>query len=380
MNIRPAERLNELQEYYFSKKLKEVAKLNQEGKDIINMGIGSPDLMPDADVISELIESTIQPKNHGYQAYQGIPQLRSAISKFSKEKYNISLEQNEILPLLGSKEGITHISLAYLNPGDHVLIPELGYPTYTSVTKMVGATPVYYPLLEHQNWEPDWNFLDNFDYSKAKIIWLNYPHMPTGQKGSLAILEKFVSLARAKGILLCHDNPYSFIQNNEPMSIFNVEGSREVALELNSFSKTFNMAGWRVGWLAGNESLLEPVIRIKSNMDSGMFKPVQLAAAKALSLGAEWYQKLDAIYSERRQLVNQLLEKLNCTIADNQAGMFVWAKVPEHDANHWCDHLLYKKGIFVTPGHIFGVAGSSYIRISLCMDKELIQKAIDRLV
>ncbi|MFT6867617.1 MAG: LL-diaminopimelate aminotransferase [Cyclobacteriaceae bacterium] len=380
MNIRPADRLSELQEYYFSKKLKEVAKLNQEGKDIINMGIGSPDLMPDAVVISELIETTIQSQNHGYQAYQGIPELRKALAQFSKAKYNIDLDQNEVLPLIGSKEGITHISFAYLNPGDQVLIPELGYPTYTSVTKMVGGVPIYYPLLENQNWEPDWGFLNSLDYSKVKIIWLNYPHMPTGQKGSADILQEFVELAKRKGILLCHDNPYSFIQNDQPLSIFNVPGAKEVALELNSFSKTFNMAGWRVGWLSGNSSLLEPVIRIKSNMDSGMFKPIQMAATKALSLGQEWYDKLDVIYAERRLLVNQFLLKLNCKIAEGQAGLFVWAKVPKFDADHMCDYLLYKKGIFVTPGHIFGETGSLYIRVSLCMDKQLIQKAIERLV
>jgi LL-diaminopimelate aminotransferase len=379
MIIKPADRLEELKEYYFSKKLKEVAKLKSEGKDIINLGIGSPDLAPDGNVISALIENAISPFNHGYQAYQGIVELREAIAVFQKEKFNVDCKSTNILPLIGSKEGITHISMAYLNPGDRVLIPALGYPTYTSVTKMVGAVPVYYPLLEDQNWEPDWAFLESQDYSTIKILWLNYPHMPTGRKGSLDLMEKFVDLAKRKGVLLCHDNPYSFILNVERFSIFNVDGADEVALELNSLSKTFNMAGWRIGWLMGNESLLEPVIRVKSNMDSGMFKPMQLAAVKALSLGQNWYDGMNNIYGQRRERVHSFLQKLGCKVADNQAGLFVWAKVPEGNADMMCDMLLYQKDIFVTPGHIFGEAGSDFIRISLCLPAETIQKAIDRL-
>ena len=379
MIIKPAERLSELKEYYFSHKLKEVAKLRSEGKDIINLGIGSPDLVPDGQVISALIEAAISPDNHGYQAYQGIPELRSSIVEFYGEKYGCQLSVDKVLPLIGSKEGITHISMAYLNDGDRVLIPALGYPTYTSVTKMVGAKPVYYPLMEERNWEPDWDFLEAQDYSNIKIIWLNYPHMPTGSKGSLDLLKKFVELAKRKSVLLCHDNPYSFILNEKPLSIFNVEGAEEVALELGSLSKTFNMAGWRVGWLAGNSELLEPVIKVKSNMDSGMFKPIQLAAVQALALNADWYDKINKTYGERRALINSFLKKLGCSIADGQAGMFVWAKTPNGSADEVCDSLLYEKGVFVTPGHIFGEAGSGYIRLSLCMPVETIQKAIDRL-
>lgn len=379
MIISPADRLNELHEYYFSQKLKEVSRLRSKGKDIINMGIGSPDLMPEGSVITELIETTIQSASHGYQPYQGIPDLRKAISFFSNEKYEVDLTENEILPLIGSKEGITHISLAYLNPGDKVLIPELGYPTYSSVTKMVGAEVVYYPLDEANDWIPDWNFLENYDYSNTKIIWLNYPHMPTGQSGSLEILSRFVKLADDKGILLCHDNPYSFLQRDNPLSIFKVEGAKGVALELNSLSKTFNMAGWRVGWIAGDKGLLAPVLKVKSNMDSGMFKPIQKAAIKALQLGTEWYEKLHETYNARRVLVNEFLTELGCERKEGQAGMFVWAEVAKDNADHLCDYLLYEKGIFVTPGHIFGEKGSKYIRVSLCLEESLIEQAIDRL-
>ncbi|MFY0598348.1 MAG: aminotransferase class I/II-fold pyridoxal phosphate-dependent enzyme [Cyclobacteriaceae bacterium] len=379
MIIHPADRLLELKEYYFSKKLKEVAKLKAEGKEIINMGIGSPDLMPDKTVISELVKAASAPENHGYQPYQGIPELRAEISAFGKSQYQISLADDEILPLIGSKEGITHISLAYLNAGDKVLIPELGYPTYSSVTKMVGAIPLQYPLREEANWEPDWNFLENHDYSETKIIWLNYPHMPTGQRGTEEILRKFVKLAKAKGVLLCHDNPYSLIQTGKPLSIFNIEEAMDVALELNSLSKTFNMAGWRVGWVSGNKELLNPVLKVKSNMDSGMFKPVQAAAIKALALSQDWYETVASIYGERRILVNDFLTKLDCTVSENQAGMFVWAKVNKSDSDKLCDYLLYEKDIFITPGHVFGDKGKSYVRVSLCLDKQLIQKSIDRL-
>ncbi|WP_258104428.1 pyridoxal phosphate-dependent aminotransferase [Marinoscillum sp. MHG1-6] len=379
MIIKPAERLSSLQEYYFSKKLKEVADLKSKGKDIINLGIGSPDMIPDAEVISAMIEGALEPANHGYQPYQGIPDLKQAIVNFHKSRYDVGLGINEVLPLIGSKEGITHISLAYLNSGDQVLIPSLGYPTYTSVTRMVQAEPVYYPLLEDKGWEPDWEFLEGLDFSRIKLLWLNYPHMPTGTKGSLDWLKKFVDLARRKQVLLCHDNPYSFIQNDHPLSIFNVDGAKEVAVELNSLSKTFNMAGWRVGWVAGDSMILEPILRVKSNMDSGMFKPVQLAAVKALELGNEWFEGINRVYTRRRKLAEQFLEIAGCKIAPDQAGMFVWAKVGEGDADPLCDHLLYEKDVFVTPGHIFGEQGHQYIRISLCMKEEIIVKAIERI-
>lgn len=379
MIIKPAERLTELKEYYFSSKLKEVAKLKSEGKDIINLGIGSPDLAPDSRVISRMIEEVISPQNHGYQPYQGISELRDAISKFYETRLKWSCDSSQILPLMGSKEGITHISMAYLNPGDQVLIPALGYPTYTAVTKMLGAQPLYYPLVEEANWEPDWAFLESQDYSKIKLLWLNYPHMPTGRVSTLELLERFVDLAIRKGVLLCHDNPYSFILNDHPLSIFNVAGALEVAVELSSLSKTFNMAGWRVGWLAGDPALLDPVMKVKSNMDSGMFKPLQLAAVEALRLGDEWYIEMNKIYAERRALVNNFLAKVDCKVSDTQAGMFVWAKVTGETSDDLCDTLLYEKGIFITPGHIFGEAGASFVRLSLCMPAQTIQKAIDRL-
>lgn len=377
--IRPADRLSQLQEYYFSKKLKEVARLKAEGKDVINMGIGSPDKIPHADVISELIESSVRPDSHSYQPYQGIPLLKDAIVDFNKRKYNVDVSGSEILPLIGSKEGITHVSLAYLNPGDGVLVPELGYPTYSSVTNMVQGKLDYYPLVEDKNWEPDWEFLDNYDFTNVKILWLNYPHMPTGQKGSMEILERFVKLAQDKQFLLCHDNPYSFLQHDKPLSIFNVEGAREVAIELNSLSKTFNMAGWRVGWIVGAEHILEPILKVKSNMDSGMFKPVQLAAVKALGLGDSWFQNQSDLYASRRRVMQEFLDLLKCDVEPDQAGMFVWAKVASGTADELCDSLLYQKEIFVTPGHIFGAKGNNYIRVSLCLDKGIIQKAINRL-
>ncbi|MEO9476693.1 MAG: aminotransferase class I/II-fold pyridoxal phosphate-dependent enzyme [Cyclobacteriaceae bacterium] len=377
--IRPADRLSQLQEYYFSKKLKEVARLKAEGKDIINMGIGSPDKIPHEHVISELIESSIRPDSHGYQPYQGIPALREAIIDFTTKQYHVKLAPEEILPLIGSKEGITHISLAYLNPEDVVLVPELGYPTYSSVTNMVQGKLDFYPLEEDKNWEPDWEFFDKYDFTNVKIMWLNYPHMPTGQKGSLEILERFVKLAQDKQFLLCHDNPYSFLQDDKPLSIFNIEGAKEVAVELNSLSKTFNMAGWRVGWIAGAQHILEPILKVKSNMDSGMFKPVQLAAAKALSLGDSWYQNQSDLFASRRKSMQEFLNLLECDVEPDQAGMFVWAKVGSGTADELCDRLLYEKEIFVTPGHIFGPKGNNYIRVSLCLDESIIQKAIKRL-
>lgn len=380
MIIQPADRLDDLQEYYFSKKLKEVNRLKAEGRPIINMGIGNPDLAPHDSVIAALLTHAEEKQNHGYQPYQGIAELREAIVGFSAKKFGIELIGNEVLPLIGSKEGITHVSLAYLNPGDKVLVPELGYPTYTSVTKMVGAIPIYYPLIADKNWEPDWGFLEAHDYSDTKMIWINYPHMPTGQKGSLELLEKFVKLAKAKGVLLCHDNPYSFIQNDNPLSVFNVKGAKEVAVELNSLSKTFNMAGWRVGWLAGDQETLAPVLKIKSNMDSGMFKPIQMAAISALSMGEDWFEQIIETYSGRRELVNIFLNKLGCSTDADQSGMFVWAKIPSGTADQMCDQMLYEKDIFVTPGHIFGDKGAAHIRVSLCIDDSLIQEAINRLL
>ena len=379
MIIQPSDRLNTAEEYYFSKKLKEIALLNQSGERVINLGIGSPDLMPHERVITRLSNTIVEPDVHGYQPYQGLPELKSAIAAFTGKRFKVHLDQDEVLPLIGSKEGIMHISWSYLNPGDKVLIPALGYPTYTSVTKLAGGEPVYFPLKESEGWAPDWEFLENLDYTGIKLLWLNYPHMPTGTRGSVQTFERFVKLAHEKGFLICHDNPYSFILNDQPLSIFSVDGAKNVSIELNSLSKTFNMAGWRIGWVSGMKSYLEPILRVKSNIDSGMFKPLQLAAIEALNLDDSWLTELNEVYSRRKKLVYSLLEKLNCTYSQDQSGLFVWARVPEGDAESFSDHILKESKVFITPGFIFGDSGRAFIRISLCSSAEKLEEAIDRI-
>lgn len=377
--MRTADRLGQVKEYYFSKKLREIAELRAAGKPVLNLGIGSPDLSPPQEVIDELV-SVAPGDAHQYQSYQGIPELRSAIAGFYQQHYGVTLdEKSGILPLMGSKEGITHISLAFLNKGDQVLIPELGYPTYTSVTKMVEAEPVYFPLREAHSWEPDWDFLEAQDYTRIKLIWINYPHMPTGVRGSEKIMARFVRLAKEKNVLLVNDNPYSFILNNKPASLLSIPGAEEVALELNSLSKTFNMAGWRIGWVCGKPELISQVLRIKSNMDSGMFKPLQLAAVKALGLGTSWFEQLNAVYQQRRILAYEVLEKLGCTWEEGQSGLFVWAKVKQQHVDELVDWLLYEKDLFITPGHIFGDRGQQYLRISLCVNEGMYREALNRL-
>ncbi len=379
MIIQASDRLNTTQEYYFSKKLKEIARLNLAGERVINLGIGSPDLMPHDRVIARLSETIVQPDVHGYQPYQGIPELKRAISSFSKKYFNIGLTTEEILPLIGSKEGIMHISWSYLNPGDKVLIPALGYPTYTSVTRLAGGEPIYYPLLEEQDWSPDWDFLEELDYTDVKLLWLNYPHMPTGSTGSAKIFERFIRLAREKGFLICHDNPYSFIQNDSPLSILSFDGAKDVCIELNSLSKTFNMAGWRIGWVSGDQGYLDPILKVKSNMDSGMFKPLQLAAIEALNLDKSWITTLNSVYSKRKELVFTLLQKLNCSFSSDQAGLFVWAKVSEGDGEALSDKVLRDSKVFITPGFIFGESGRQYVRISLCSSEKMLEEAIKRI-
>lgn len=380
MAIAPADRLKHFSEYYFSKKLREIRQLIAQGRPVINLGIGSPDQMPEDTVIAALHESAILPDVHGYQPYQGIPELHAAIRHFYSQHYLLDLAGLSLLPLMGSKEGITHISLAYLNPGDQVLIPALGYPTYSSVTRMVGAEPVYFPLLENQNWEPDWTFLEALDTTRVKLMWLNYPHMPTGAQASDELLKRYVDFARERGILIGFDNPYSLLLTDKPQSVFNIPGADEVALELNSLSKSFNMAGWRIGWVAGAESLIQPVLQIKSNMDSGMFKPLQLAAVKALHLKANWFERLSAMYRERQQLGFRILDQFGCTYASDQAGMFVWGKVPNGTGEELSDRVLAGHDVFITPGFIFGEAGSAYIRISLCAPVQTLQEVYNRLV
>ena len=379
--IKTANRLETVEEYYFSHKLREVRQLQSEGKPIINMGIGSPDLKPDSNVISAIQKAVTDENAHQYQSYQGLPELRQGISDFYKNNYNVDLDFNsEILPLIGSKEGIMHISLAFLNKGDQVLIPNPGYPTYSSVTKMVEAKPVYYDLAEKNNWEPDFVTLEKKDLSKVKIMWISYPHMPTGASGSLALFEKLVKFAKKHSILLINDNPYSFVLNNNPISILQVKGAKEVALELNSLSKTYNMAGWRVGMVSGKKEFIEAILKVKSNMDSGMFYGIQKGAIEALKLGKTWFEDQNKIYNKRRELTFELAKKLNCTMDKNSVGLFVWAKLPIGIASSekFIDAILYKNNIFITPGTIFGSNGEGYIRFSLCVDEKTIQEAIER--
>ncbi len=380
MNIQTAKRLDTVEEYYFSTKLREVRELASSGKPILNMAIGSPDLDPPTEVVKAIQEAVLEQGAHKYQSYQGLPELREAIADFYKTKYAVDLyPKNEILPLMGSKEGVMHISLAYLNEGDEVLVPNPGYPTYTSVTKLVGATPVFYDLVEENGWEPDLHSLSKRDLSKVKLMWINYPHMPTGASGNVEMFQKIVDFAKKHSILLVKDNPYSFILNDSPVSILSIPGAKEVALELNSLSKTFNMAGWRVGMVSGSADKIEAILKVKSNMDSGMFQGIQKGAIAALKISNGWYDKMNAIYAERRELIWELASKLGCTFDKAAKGMFVWAKLPEGlEAIPFTDYVLYKKDIFVAPGDIFGSNGKGYIRFSLCVTKENIKEAIQR--
>ena len=376
-----ANRLNVVEEYYFSSKLREVRQLASEGKPIINMGIGSPDLKPSQAVIDAVIDALQDENAHQYQSYQGLPELRKGMADFYQNNYGVTLNPNtEILPLMGSKEGIMHISMAFLNKGDQVLIPNPGYPTYTSVTNLVEAVPVYYDLKESNNWEPDFDALEKLDLSKVKLMWLGYPHMPTGARGSLALFEKLIAFAKKHNILLVNDNPYSFVLNDNPMSLLQVEGALDVAIELNSLSKTFNMAGWRVGMVLGNAALIDAVLKVKSNMDSGMFYGIQKGAVAALNSDKSWFEDMNKIYRKRRVLTEQLAEKLGCEVYKEGVGLFVWAKLPEgiDSAENFIDTILYEKSIFITPGTIFGSNGEGYIRFALCVKEEKIEEAISR--
>ncbi len=378
--MKVANRLGHIKEYYFSRKLNEVRALAAAGNDIINMGIGSPDLPAPQTVVTALKESLVDPKAHQYQSYIGLPELREAIAQFYANHYNVSLDAtHEILPLMGSKEGIMHISMAFLNPGDQVLIPNPGYPTYSAVTKLVAATAIRYELDETNHWLPDLNALAQQDLSKVKLMWLNYPHMPTGAVASKRFYEEVITFAKANDILLINDNPYSFILNENPQSIFQIEGAKEVALELNSLSKSFNMAGWRVGMLLGNATNIESVLKVKSNMDSGMFYGIQKGAIAALQLDGKWFDAMNKIYEKRREAIYTLADKLQCSYAKNTVGMFVWAKLPEGmEAEGFIDRILYDKNIFIAPGTIFGSKGEGHIRFSLCVSQERIKQAIER--
>jgi LL-diaminopimelate aminotransferase len=379
--IEAANRLNTVEEYYFSKKLREVNALIASGKPVINLGIGSPDMAPPQKVIDAITESLQDANAHKYQSYQGLPALREAMAGFYKEHFNVSLNPtNEILPLMGSKEGIMHISMAFLNEGDGVLIPNPGYPTYQSVTNLVGAKPVFYELDEANNWFPDFKALEKQDLSKVKLMWVNYPHMPTGAGATEELYKDLIAFAKKHNILIVNDNPYSFVLNDSPKSIMSIPGAKEVCLELNSLSKTFNMAGWRVGMVVGDSKYIDPILTVKSNMDSGMFYGIQKGAIEALKCSNSWFQELNSVYKKRRDLVWELAKALNCTYDEQATGLFVWAKLPSNiQAEAFIDLILNNHYIFITPGTIFGSKGEGYIRFSLCASEKQLIEAISRI-
>tara|TARA_B110000879_G_scaffold90973_1_gene124874 strand:+ start:3499 stop:4650 length:1152 start_codon:yes stop_codon:yes gene_type:complete len=379
--IEQANRLNTVEEYYFSKKLREVSELISSGENIINMGIGSPDLFPSKKVIEALSLSLNDQFAHKYQSYQGLKELRKAISDFYFRFFKVDCDpDNEVLPLMGSKEGIMHISLAFLNAGDEVLIPNPGYPTYLSVTKLVEAKPIFYNLLKKNNWFPDLKKLENQDLSKVKIMWINYPHMPTGASASLQQFEELIVFAKKNKILLINDNPYSFILNNDFVSLLSVNDSMEFAMELNSLSKSFNLSGWRVGMLIGSKDNISKVLKVKSNMDSGMFYGIQKGAIKALSLKETWFKSLNLKYVKRRELIWELASSIECEFDRSSKGLFVWAKLPLgiKSSEKFIDQILKEKKIFIAPGTIFGSKGEGYIRFSLCIEEDKIIEAIKR--
>lgn len=381
MTIEPAKRMEGVEEYYFSRKLAEVRALDSPEYRVINLGIGSPDLPPPPEVVETLVRSARQPAHHGYQNYRGVPVLRQAIADFYTTIYKIQLDADTmILPLMGSKEGIMHISMGFLNEGDEVLVPDPGYPTYAAAARLAGATVRTYNLTEENNWKIDCAALRKSDLSRVKIMWINSPHMPTGKVAAHGELQELVNLAREKRFLLINDNPYSLILNEKPLSILSMEGAHEVALELNSLSKSHNMAGWRIGWVTGKPEYIDAVLRFKSNMDSGMFLAVQQAAAQALKSGSDWFDSLNSVYRSRRRAVFQLLNELECSVDTNQSGLFVWAKAPDAvtDIERWLDEILYKTKVFITPGFVFGKNGERFVRISLCNPEEKIREAAKR--
>jgi len=377
-----SKRLQGIGEYYFSQKLREIDELNKQGKNIINLGIGSPDQPPHPEVIKTLQDESAKPNVHAYQSYKGSPILRKAMSDWYKKWYNVDLNPDtEILPLIGSKEGIMHICMTYLNKGDEVLVPNPGYPTYRSAVMLAGGKCKEYKLREKNNYEPDFDKLSKKSLKKVKLMFVNYTQMPTGQLPSKELFEKLVAFGKENKILIIHDNPYSFILNENPMSLLSVEGAKDCVIELNSLSKSQNMAGWRVGMLCGAKERIEEVLRFKSNMDSGMFLPVQLAAAKALGLGKEWYDEVNKMYRERREKVFELLDLLQCKFSKEQAGLFVWAKIPSKYKTGFelSDDVLYNSNVFITPGGIFGDSGDKYVRVSLCAPVEKFEESINRI-
>lgn len=382
MNIQPSQRVQNIKEYYFSTKLKEIARMKADGIDVISLGIGGPDLPPPAEVIETMTEAIHNPANHGYQPHVGVPELREAFARWYKKWYGVELDPSrEIQPLIGSKEGVTHISLAFLNPGDKALVPNPGYPTYSSITRMAGAEPVYYDLTEERDWQPDFDALEKMDLEGVRLMWLNYPHMPTGAQARKETFEKAIAFGKRHGIVIVHDNPYSFILNPEPQSILSVPGAKDIAIELNSLSKSHNMPGWRVGVAVSNPEFLSWILRIKSNVDSGQFKPLMLAAAKALEAGPEWHRTLNEAYRARRVIAEQIMTELGCTFNPSQAGLFLWGKIvdPSVSSEELADRVLREANVFITPGFIFGSNGARNIRLSLCATEERLAEALQRI-
>lgn len=381
-NIMPARRVESVQEYYFSKKLKEVAEMNAAGKNVINLGVGSPDLPPSESAIKTLCEHAHKSDEHGYQPYVGIPELRKAYAEWYAKWYGVDLDpKNEIQPLIGSKEGILHISLAFLNPGDAVLVPNPGYPTYSSVSNLVEARIIPYELKEELGWQPDFEALEQMDLRGVKLMWTNYPNMPTGANATVELYEKLVDFGRRHGIIICNDNPYSFILNEHPISILAVEGAKDICIEMNSMSKAHNMPGWRMAMLASNAKFVQWILKVKSNIDSGQFKPMQHAAVEALKAEKDWYDNMNNVYRSRRKLAGEIMNQLGCIYDENQVGMFLWGKVPAHieSSEALADRVLYECNVFLTPGFIFGSCGERYIRISLCCGNEKLKEALDRI-
>ena len=382
-NIHPANRLETVQEYYFSRKLKEVSLMNAEGKNVINLGIGSPDMPPSAETLEVLNKESIKSDVHGYQPYVGIPELRDGMAFFYKRWYNVHLDpKTEILPLIGSKEGILHVTLAFVNPGDKVLIPNPGYPTYTSISKLLGAQIINYDLMEDNKWQPDFDKLEEMDLTDVKLMWTNYPNMPTGASASLELFQKLVDFAHKHNIVVVNDNPYSLILNEHPISLLQIEGAKDCCIEFNSMSKSQNMPGWRVGWISTNAQFIQWIIKVKSNVDSGMFKPLQLAAAQALHNNDEWHQEHNIkIYAKRRKIAEEIMNALGCTFDPTQVGMFLWGRIPDSYDNVeiLTEKVLHEANVFITPGFIFGNNGIRYLRISLCAKEAQLDEALRRI-
>jgi len=381
MKVKPADRTCTVREYYFSTKLKQIEAMRSSGADIINLGIGSPDMAPSENTVNRLVEEARKPNVHGYQSYTGVSALRKAFSEWYFKYFNVKLDpDSEILPLIGSKEGIMHISMAFVNPCDEVLVPDPGYPSYTSVTNLVSGIVRTYDLEEKNGWLPDFDILEDSDLSKVKMMWVNYPHMPSGTRGSQILFERLVLFAHKHNILICNDNPYSFILNNEYQSILCVDGAKEVALELNSLSKSHNMAGWRIGMVAGSKDYITEILKVKSNMDSGMFLPVQIAAAEALKNPESWYNSINMVYRKRRKVAEEIMEVLGCEYNPDQVGLFLWGRLPQNvvSCETFTDDLLLQAHLFITPGFIFGKNGERYIRISLCSNEETLVRAKER--